>query len=252
MSRFKDKSVIVTGSSGGIGRETAIGFAKEGARVVLADTKEADNAETLAMIQSLGGEAITLTVDVTDETQVEQMVETALEQFGGVDIGVNNAGINHPVLPTHELDNASFDSVFAVNVKGVWWCMKYQIQQMLRQGQGVIVNTASTAAVHGSPQHAIYGASKHAVLGLTKSAALEYASSGIRINALGPGPTITPLTDSLREKYADFYETGEQGTAIARMAEAKEQASVVLFLASEEASYVVGHHLVVDGGFSVD
>ena len=252
MSRFKDKSVIVTGSSGGIGRETAIGFAKEGAKLMLADVKEAENAETLSMVQSLGAEAVTLSVDVTNEAQVKQMVDTTVEQFGSVDIAINNAGIAQPILPTHELDNACFDRVFAVNVKGVWWCMKYQIQQMLKQGKGAIVNTASTAAVHGSPCHAFYGASKHAVIGLTKSAALEYASKGIRINALGPGPTITPMNSAAREENPDFHDIGAHGTAIKRMAEASEQATAILFLASEEASFVVGHHLVVDGGFSID
>lgn len=145
MAKFEGKSVIVTGSSGGIGRAAAIAFANEGAKVALADIKEAGNAETLEMITSQGGSAITLNIDVSDEAQVKKMVGTTVEQFGGLDIGVNNAGIFQPVKPLHEQDNETFQKVMGVNLQGVWLCMKYQIQHMLKQNKGAIVNTASTS-----------------------------------------------------------------------------------------------------------
>jgi len=251
MASFEGKSVIVTGSSGGIGRAAAIRFAREGAKVALADLKEEGNAETLGMITSEGGEAIALNVDVSVEAQVERMVEATVERFGGLDVGLNNAGVFQPLGQIHEQEDETFQKVMNVNLRGVWLCMKHQIRQMLKAGRGAIVNTTSSASVNGTPFSAFYSASKHGVLGLTRSAGIEYAASGIRINAIGPGGTMTPMLEAVMAKHPEFAEMGAERTPIGRNADPDEMASAILFLASDDASYVVGHNLLVDGGFSV-
>ncbi|MDD9962849.1 MAG: SDR family oxidoreductase [Gammaproteobacteria bacterium] len=251
MASFEGKSVIVTGSSGGIGRAAAIRFAREGAKVALADLKEEGNAETLGMITSEGGEAIALNVDVSVEAQVERMVEATVERFGGLDVGLNNAGVFQPLGQIHEQEDETFQKVMNVNLRGVWLCMKHQIRQMLKAGRGAIVNTTSSASVNGTPFSAFYSASKHGVLGLTRSAGIEYAASGIRINAIAPGGTMTPMLEAVMAKHPEFAEMGAERTPIGRNADPDEMASAILFLASDDASYVVGHNLLVDGGFSV-
>lgn len=256
MPRFEGKSVIVTGSSGGIGRATAIAFARESAKVALVDVKKEENAQTLAMITTQGGTAIALDVDVSDEAQVQEMVDTTFEQFGGLDISVNNAGIFQPAKPLHQQDNATFEKVIGVNLQGVWLCMKYQIERMLLQGKGAIINTTSFASVAGTPMAAFYCASKHGVLGLTRAAAIEYGAKGIRINAVGPGATLTPMLMAQAQENPAFAEEHvegqEQVLPIGRVAEPEELASAILFLASDDASYMVGHNLMVDGGMSID
>ena len=251
MARFEGKSVIVTGSSGGIGRAAAIRFAREGAKVALVDLKEEGNAETLGMITSEGGEAIALNVDVSVEAQVERMVEATVERFGGLHVGVNNAGVFQPIGQIHEQEDETFQKVMNVNLRGVWLCMKHQIRQMLKAGRGAIVNTTSSASVTGTPFSAFYSASKHGVLGLTRSAGIEYAASGIRINAIGPGGTMTPMLEAVIAKHPEFAQSGAERTPVGRNAGPDEMASAILFLASDDASYVVGHNLLVDGGFSV-
>lgn len=251
MASFEGKSVIVTGSSGGIGRAAAIRFAREGAKVALADLKEEGNAETLGMITSEGGEAIALNVDVSVEAQVERMVEATVERFGGLDVGLNNAGVFQPLGQIHEQEDETFQQIINVNLRGVWLCMKHEIRQMLKAGRGAIVNTTSSASVNGTPFSAFYSASKHGVLGLTRSASIEYAASGIRINAIGPGGTMTPMLEAVMAKHPEFAEMGAERTPIGRNADPDEMASAILFLASDDASYVVGHNLLVDGGFSV-
>ena len=253
MSRFEGKSVIVTGSGGGIGRATAIAYAREGARVILADIKLPENNETLEIIASQGGTAIALCVDVTDEAQVKQMVNTAVDQFGSVDIGVNNAGVvSGTVKPVHELDVDVYEKVMGINVKGVWLCMKYQIIEMLKQGSGAIVNTASSkTVVAGTPGSAFYSASKCGVVGLTRSAALEYASTGIRINAIGPGSTVTPITQKLKQEHPEYHKLGIGMVPVGYEAEPEDMASAILYMTSDEGRYIVGHTFMVDGGISI-
>lgn len=256
MSRFEGKSVIITGSSGGIGRATALRFAKEGAKVALADVKEDDNAETLELITADGGTAITLNVDVSDEAQVKEMVAATIEEFGGLDVGVNNAGIFQKIGLMHEQDHAEFQKVINVNLQGVWLCMKYQLAQMVEQGKGAIINTSSFSAVNAPHGAAFYCAAKHGVLGLTRAAGVEYASLGIRVNAVGPGSTLTPM---MTDQFKDNPEFAEQvvkasgdSVPIKRVADPDELAGAILFLASDDASYIVGHNLMVDGGMSID
>lgn len=252
MARFQDKSVIVTGSSGGIGRSAAIAFAREGARVVLADIKTAENAETLEMITSQGGTAIALDVNVTNQAQVKNMVDIAVEEFGGVDIGVNNAGIFPDVKLIHEQDDETYQRTMDINVRGVWLCMKYQLRQMLKQGRGAIANTASSkTVVAGTPGGAFYSASKCAVVGLTRSAALEYASAGIRINAIGPGATMTPILENLARENPGYFDDGTEAAPIGFIADPADMASAILYLSSDEARYVVGQNFMVDGGVSI-
>ncbi len=256
MSRFEGKSVIVTGSSGGIGRATALRFAKEGAKITLADLKEPENTETLEMITSEGGTAIVMNVDVSDEAQVKDMVATTVKEFDGLDVGVNNAGIFQRVALLHELDHSEFQKVMSVNLQGVWLCMKYQIAAMMEKGSGAIINTTSFAGVSAPHGAAFYCASKHGVVGLTKAAGIEYAPLGIRVNAVGPGSTLTPM---MTDQFKDNPEFAEQVVKasgdvvpIKRTADPDELAGAILFLASDDASYMVGHNMMVDGGMSID
>ena len=252
MARFSGKSVIVTGSSGGIGRATAIAYAKEGASVLLADIKSAENTETLEMITSQGGTAIALYVNVTDQAQVKSMVDTAVKEFGGLDVGINNAGIFPDVKPIHEQDDETYQKTMDINVRGVWLCMKYQILQMLEQGSGAIVNTASSkTVVSGTAGSAFYSASKCAVVGLTRSAALEYASAGIRINAIGPGATMTPILENLVRENPGYFDDGTEAAPIGFIADPADMASAILYMTSDEGRYIVGHNLMVDGGIAI-
>jgi len=254
--RFEGKTAIVTGSGGGIGRAAAIGLAKEGANVVLVDLKSDGNAETLEMIESHGGNAMVSAIDVSKEEQVKEMTARAVSTYGSLDIGVNNAGIFQHVAALHEQTDADFSKVIDVNLRGVWLCMKYQLQEMVRAGKGAIVNTTSFSAVAGVPGVGFYVASKHGVLGLTRSAAVDYAPLGIRINAVGPGAVNTPMVDAQIDQNPEFAEqiraAQKELMPAKRVAEPEELASAILFLASDESSYVMGHNLMVDGGMSID
>ncbi|MFN8624435.1 MAG: SDR family oxidoreductase [Candidatus Binatia bacterium] len=245
---FAGKVAVITGAGSGIGRATAVAFAAAGARVVIADVDVAGGEETLASIRAAGGDALFVATDVSDASAVVAMVERTVGAYGRLDCAFNNAGINLELVPTEEWDEAIFDRTWSVNTKGMMLCMKYEIRQMLKQGGGAIVNTASVEGLKSIPGDPGYGASKHAVIGLTRVAALQYAKRGIRINAVCPGAVRTALT---RPAIAAMGEKGLAGFhPIGRIAEPSEIAAAVLWLCSDGASFVVGHPLSVDGGLA--
>ena len=244
---FEDKVAIVTGGSFGIGKATAVLFAQRGARVAVVDWIE--DQEAVNTIKSAGGEAIFIKCDVSKANDVQAMVEQTVNTFGRLDYAFNNAGIEGASAPTHETTEENFDKVIGVNVKGVWLCMKYQIPHMLRLGRGAIVNCSSIAGVIGFPGIPIYTASKHAVIGLTKTAALEYAQSGIRVNAVCPGAIQTAMIDRFMEKNKVSKDAMVAGEPMGRFGEPEEIAEAAMWLCSDAASFTTGHAMLVDGGW---
>lgn len=246
--KFADKIALITGGSSGIGRATALAFAREGAKVVVASRGVEGGEETVRLIKDIGGEAFFVKTDVAKASEVEALVNKVIETYGRLDIAFNNAGVEGLVKPVIEQTEADFDLVMDINVKGVWLSMKYQIPQMLKQGGGAIVNTSSVLGLVGSAGISPYVASKHAVLGLTKTAALEYAKSNIRVNAVAPGAIETErlnrFTDGNSEAMAEYHPLG-------RIGKPEEIAEAVVWLCSDAASFITGHTLTVDGGFTV-
>lgn len=242
------KTALVTGAGSGIGRAGAQAFALAGARVVVADLDPRGGAETVALIAGAGGQALFVQADVTQAAQVEALVGQAVSAYGGLDCAFNNAGIGGTGASTAEYTEEDWDRLMAVNLKGVWLCLKYELRQMLRQGGGTIVNNASVWGVAGLENAPAYTASKHGVVGLTKVAALENATTGIRVNAVCPGFTHTPSTERLlvdrpqmKAKIAALQPIGRLGTPA-------EVAAAVLWLCSPASSFVTGQALGVDGG----
>ena len=244
---FKNKVAIITGGSFGIGKATAIAFAKKGAKVVIADWKE--DIETLNFIKSLGGEAIFVKCDVSKTNDVKAMIEKTIATFGRLDYAFNNAGIEGTSATTHECTEENFDKTINVNLKGIWLCMKYEIPEMIKQGKGVIVNCASIAGLVGYTGLPAYVASKHGVIGLSKTAALEYAKQGIRVNTVCPGAIKTAMIDRLTGNKKEVEEQFARMEPIGRLGQPDEVANAVLWLCSDEASFVTGHAMAVDGGW---
>ncbi len=243
------KVAIVTGGTSGIGRDTAILFAQSGAKVVLAGRREKEGKEVVEAILATGGEALFVKTDVAKNAEVKRLVEKTVERFGRLDVAFNNAGVEGNWIPISEQSEEDWDYTMDINVKGVWLCLKFEIQQMQKQGTGgAIVNMSSVAGYIGAAGAATYCASKHAVMGLTKSAALETARNGIRVNSICPGIIETPMGDRIFgapqvTKWAlTFYPLGRFGKPM-------EVAEAVLFLCSDSSSFMTGQSIVLDGGF---
>jgi NAD(P)-dependent dehydrogenase (short-subunit alcohol dehydrogenase family) len=250
MKEFAGKVALVTGGGSGIGRATALLFAREGAQVVIGNRNVQRGEETVAMIQKAGGMASFKRTDVLVTKEIEALVEHAVKTYGGLDLAFNNAGVEGDVAPLVEQTEANYDAIMDVNVKGVWLSMKYEIPRMLERGGGAIVNCSSIAGVIGFRNVAIYIASKHAVIGLTKTAALEYSVQGIRINAVNPAVIDTEMVDRLvvgqnmkKDELVPMHPIG-------RLGRVEEVAEAVLWLCSGKSSFVTGHSLIVDGGFT--
>ena len=242
------KVAIVTGGSSGIGRATAVALAKERVKVTVAARRAKEGEETVQLIKDAGSEGIFVKTDVANEDDIRSLVAKSAKTYGRLDYAFNNAGIEEMMTPLADQTSEIFDQIMNVNVKGVWLSMKYEIPEMIRNGGGAIVNMSSVAGVMGFPQMPIYIASKHAVLGLTKSAALEYAKSGIRINAVAPGGVETDMAKRVGGDH-QFLETLTSMHPIGRIANPEEIANTVVWLLSDKASFVLGHTLIVDGGF---
>lgn len=248
---MKNKVALITGGGSGIGRATALAFAQQGARVAVADLDAENGEETLRLIKKDGGQGLFIKADVTRETEVSSMVEKTVEAYGRLDYAYNNAGIEPPSAPMAELKEEIWDKVIAVNLKGVWLCLKHEIQQMLKQDRGAIVNTSSLAGLRAVPNGAPYIASKFGIIGLTNAAAVEYTRFGIRVNAVCPGPTDTPMMDRIIRDIKDPKDlpgTFENEDPIGRIGTANDVAEVVVWLCSDSASFVNGCSLAVDGG----
>jgi NAD(P)-dependent dehydrogenase (short-subunit alcohol dehydrogenase family) len=245
---FADKVAIVTGGATGIGRATSLLFARHGARVVIGDVNP-EGAKTAELIGNDGGEALFVKTDVREAEQVQNLVATTVKTYGALNCAFNNAGILPAGAPLAELEEASFDEVIAVDLRGVFLCMKYEIRHMLKAGGGVIVNNASIAGMIADPGIAPYVAAKHAVIGLSKAAALEYARQKIRINAIAPGLVETGMTKHWFDD-PSIRETLLANSPMGRPAQPEEIAGMVLFLCSDFASFATGQVFVVDGAYT--
>jgi NAD(P)-dependent dehydrogenase (short-subunit alcohol dehydrogenase family) len=242
------KVAIVTGGSSGIGRATAVALAKQGVKITVAARRAKEGEETVRLVKEAGSDGIFVKTDVANENDIRSLVEKSDKAYGRLDYAFNNAGIEEMMTPLTEQKSDIFDQIMNVNVKGVWLSMKYEIPEMIRTGGGAIVNMSSVAGIMGFPQNPIYIASKHAVLGLTKSAALEYAKSGIRINAVAPGGVETDMAKRVVGDDHKLLETLTSMHPIGRIGDPEEIANAVVWLLSDKASFVLGHTLLVDGG----
>jgi NAD(P)-dependent dehydrogenase (short-subunit alcohol dehydrogenase family) len=248
LNNFNDKVVLITGAGNGIGRATALAFAQHGASIVVADINRDDGEETALMITQSGGIATFILCDVTKDQDVQAMVNGTLETYGKLDIAFNNAGIEIEDSKLADGEEATYDKIMDVNVKGVWRCMKYQIPALLQQSTSAIVNTASIAGLGAAPKMSIYSASKHAVIGLTKSAAVEYGKKGLRVNAICPAVIDTEMfrratqNDPQKEQYVRSLHP------VGRIGQADEVAAAVLYLCSDLAGFTTGIALPIDGG----
>ena len=245
-----EKVALVIGGSTGIGRATAVAFGQAGAKVVVAGRGKERGKETEALVQQTGAESLFIETDVTSDSSIRALIDQTIEKFGRIDAAFNNAGIEGKVAPIAETTEADFDSIIDTNLKGVYLGLKYQVLQMLKNGGGAIVNTASIGGVVGFPNTAIYCASKHAVIGLTKTVALELANANIRVNAVAPGAVQTGLLNRMSGSEAAAQAIA-QAIPMQRIGKPEEIANAVVWLCSAEASYLTGHTLVVDGGFTV-
>ncbi|MFL5576349.1 MAG: SDR family oxidoreductase [Gemmatimonadaceae bacterium] len=248
---FAGKVAFVSGAGSGIGRATALAFAREGASVVAADKSEQQIRETARLVEELGGRALAVTCDATRTEDVEAALDSAIATYGRLDCALDNAGVEQPIKAMADITDEEWDRIVVVNLRGVFLCMKHEIPLMLGQGGGAIVNTSSGAGVKGFRGQAAYAASKHGVIGLTRSAALDYAQSNIRVNAVAPGIIATPMMQRFTGGTPEGQQRVISQEPIGRMGRPEEIAAAVLWLCSDAASFVLGDKLVVDGGQTV-
>ncbi|MDT3695372.1 MAG: glucose 1-dehydrogenase [Ignavibacterium sp.] len=248
---FKEKVALITGAGSGIGLATAIAFAEAGASVALADLNKNSVQTAVKKITNAGHKAIAISCDVTNEAEVASMVEQTVSAFGKLDFAYNNAGMHVAVVETADALSEDFDKAIAVNLKGIWYCMKYELQQMRKQGSGAIVNCSSQSGLVGTANLGAYTAAKHGVVGLTKASALEYAHRGIRINCICPGTTETPMVSNAVADRPEHMKAVINAIPMGRMGKAEEIASAVLWLCSEGAGFMIGQTVTPDGGYTV-
>jgi len=246
---FANKVALVTGAASGLGLATAKAFAESGASVVLADWNEEAAQSAAKELAAQGHKTVAIRCDVSDDAQVEAMVKQTVAAFGRLDAAYNNAGVQNVLAETANTTREDYDRVMGINLRGVWSCMKFELQQMRKQGSGVVVNCSSIGGRAGGAERGIYHAAKHGVIGFTRSAALEYAARGIRINAVCPGMIWTPMADQMvAAGQGEALKSMEKGVPMGRVGRPEEIANVVLWLSSDAASYVTGQSISVDGG----
>ena len=250
---FEGKVVVVTGGGYGIGRAACLAFARDGAKVAVADVDVASSEETVGLIKEAGGEAVFVKADVSQEVEIEALINKTVEIYGRLDCAFNNVGIHKTFVSTIDFTQEDWNQMIDINLKGMWLCMKYEIPQMLKQGKGAIVNASSAAGLIAAPSNPAYPASKHGVVGLTKMAAIEFARKGIRVNCICPGPTTsTRMHEELAGFAMDIIEKMHDKVPMGRIAEPGEIAEAAVWLCSDKASFVTGVALPVDGGLVAD
>lgn len=248
MGKMDGKVALVTGAGSGIGQATAVLFAQEGAKVAVSDITEEGGDATVKMIKDAGGEAFFVKADIANAVEVEALIGKIVEVYGKLDCAANNAGVEVMPAPTADCTEEDFDFAVKVNLKGTWLCMKYEIQQMLKQGGGAIVNVSSMAGLVGVAAMPAYVAAKHGIVGLTRTAALDYGTAGIRVNAVCPGATRTPMMQQVITSMPELGEQMNENHPIGRIAEPAEIAASIVWLCSDAASFITGHPMSVDGG----
>ena len=247
---FQNKTALITGGASGIGRETALAFARKGANVAVCDIDETGGMETINLIENEGSNALFVKVNVKESDSVQAMVAAAVTEFGSVDFAVNSAGVLSAEARTGDYPEDDWQRLIDINLTGVFLSMKYEIRQMLHQGSGIIVNLASIAGIAGFPKNPAYVASKHGVVGLTKTAAIEYARKGIRINAVCPGYTQTPMAEEAIRMRPELKGQLTKRVPLGRLGTSEEIAAAIIYLCSENAGFMIGHALVLDGGIT--
>ena len=250
--KYKNKIVLITGSGSGIGKAAALAFSKEGGTIIVSDINEINGVKTVSEIIKNNGEASFFKTDVSNFDMVQNLMDFIIEKYGRLDVAINNAGVGGDFAKITDITLESWDKTMSVNSSGVFYCIKTQIPIMLKQGKGVILNTSSIAGIRGLPNAIAYSASKHAVIGITKTAAMEYAKNNIRVNALCPVFTITPMFDpEAMDKLKDgISERLKANVPMKRFANVMEQVNTMLWLCSDEASFITGQAISVDGGLT--